>query len=239
LYAVPHELYDKYGVRKYGFHGTSHAYVAQATADFLRADPAKLNLITIHLGNGASMAAIKGGRCVETSMGMTPLGGLVMGSRCGDLDPALPFFLAENLGMDLAGIDGMLNRDSGLKGLCGSNDMRAVIEMMRQGDQLARDALEVYCYRIKKYIGSYWAALGSLDCLVFTAGVGENSPYVREHSCAGLEGLGIQINPEANQREARGIRAIQSAASKVKVLVVPTNEELMIARQTIMVLEAG
>lgn len=239
LYAVPHELYDKHGVRKYGFHGTSHAYVAQAAAEFLRADPARLNLINIHLGNGASMAAIKGGRCVETSMGMTPLGGLVMGSRCGDLDPALPFFLADNLGMDLAGIDNMLNRESGLKGLCGSNDMRAVIEMMEQGDQRARDALEVYCYRIKKYIGSYWAALGSLDCLVFTAGVGENSPYVREHSCAGLEGLGIRIDPAANQREVKGIRAIQSPASKVKVLVVPTNEELMIARQTVMVLNAA
>jgi acetate kinase len=236
LYAVPHYLYDQHGVRKYGFHGTSHAYVAQAAADFLEADTARLNLITIHLGNGASMAAVKGGECIDTSMGMTPLGGLVMGSRCGDLDPALPFFLADNLGMDLADIDSMLNRESGLKGLCGSNDMRAVIGMMESGDAWAREALQVYCYRIKKYIGSYWAAMGALDCLVFTAGVGENSPYIREQSCAGLEGLGIVIDPKANSRSASGIRAIHSPDSEVRVLVVPTNEELKIARETVAVL---
>lgn len=239
LYAVPYNLYSQHGVRKYGFHGTSHAYVAQTAADFLNADLAKLNLITIHLGNGASMAAVKEGQCIDTSMGMTPLGGLVMGSRCGDLDPALPFFLAGNLGMDLAGIDNMLNRDSGLKGLCGSNDMRAVIEMMESGDDRARDALQVYCYRIKKYIGSYWAAMGRLDCVVFTAGVGENSPYIRQHSCAGLEALGIMIDAQANGQEVRGVRTIHSSASQVKVLVVPTNEELKIARETVMVLEAG
>lgn len=239
LYAVPIELYEKHGVRKYGFHGTSHAYVTQAAVDFLKADITRLNLITIHLGNGASMAAIKSGQCIDTSMGMTPLGGLVMGSRCGDLDPALPFFLAGNLGMTLQDIDGMLNRDSGLKGLCGSNDMRAVIEMMEGGDKRARDALQVYCYRIKTYIGAYLAALGALDCLVFTAGVGENSPYIREQSCAGLEGLGIEIDSSANNRAASGIRAIQGPSSSVKVLVVPTNEELKIARETIMVLDAS
>ena len=239
LYAVPYELYEKHGVRKYGFHGTSHAYVAQAAAELLGIDLSLLNLITIHLGNGASMAAVEKGKCIDTSMGMTPLGGLVMGSRCGDLDPALPFFLADNLDMTLSDIDGMLNRDSGLKGLCGSNDMRAVVEMMQGGGEKARTALQVYCLRIKKYIGAYLAALGSLDCIVFTAGVGENSPYIREQSCAGLEKLGIKIDPSANNNSAKGIRAIHSAASAVKVLVVPTNEELKIARETLKVLSAA
>jgi acetate kinase len=236
LYAVPYELYEKHGVRKYGFHGTSHAYVSEAAAEFLQTDIGQLNIITIHLGNGASMAAIKGGKCIDTSMGMTPLGGLVMGSRCGDLDPAMPFFLAANLDMSLDQIDSMLNRDSGLKGLCGSNDMRAVVEMAGQGDEKASTALEVYCLRIKKYIGSYLAALGSLDCIVFTAGVGENSPYIREKSCAGLEKLGIEIDASANNSPANEARAISSAASAVKVLVVPTNEELKIARETVGVL---
>ena len=236
LFAVPYELYAKHGVRKYGFHGTSHAYVAEAAAGFLDADTGKLNIITVHLGNGASMAAIKGGKCIDTSMGMTPLGGLVMGSRCGDLDPALPFFLAANLNMSLDQIDSMLNRDSGLKGLCGSNDMRAVVEMMGKGDEKAETALQVYCLRIKKYIGSYLAALGSLDCIVFTAGVGENSPYIREQSCAGLQNLGIEINPEANNASSQEARVISSAASPVKVLVIPTNEELKIARETVGVL---
>lgn len=239
LYAVPYELYEKHGVRKYGFHGTSHAYVAEAAAEFLGIDLKLLNLITIHLGNGASMAAVKKGKCIDTSMGMTPLGGLVMGSRCGDLDPALPFFLAENLNMTLPDIDSMLNRDSGLKGLCGSNDMRAVVKMMQDGGEKARTALQVYCLRIKKYIGAYLAALGSLDCIVFTAGVGENSPYVREQSCAGLEKLGIEIDLSANRNSAKGARAIHSAASAVKVLVVPTNEELKIARETLKVLSAA
>ncbi len=239
LYAVPYELYEKHGVRKYGFHGTSHAYVAQAAADYLETHLDQLNLITIHLGNGASMAAIEKGKCIDTSMGMTPLGGLVMGSRCGDLDPALPFFLAENLDMSLDGIDSMLNRDSGLKGLCGSNDMRAVIEMMQGGDERAKEAVQVYCYRIRKYIGAYLAALGSLDCIVFTAGVGENSPYIREQCCAGLEKLGIEIDASANNSPAKEASAIHSAASAVKVLVVPTNEELKIARETVGVLDAS
>jgi len=236
LYAVPYELYEKHGVRKYGFHGTSHAYVAGAAAEFLQGDIKRLNMITIHLGNGASMAAIKGGKCIDTSMGMTPLGGLVMGSRCGDLDPALPFFLAANLDMSLDQIDSMLNRDSGLKGLCGSNDMRAVVEMMGDGDEKALAALQVYCLRIKKYIGSYFAALGSLDCIVFTAGVGENSPYIREQSCAGLENLGIDIDIKANNASSSEARVISNAASAVKVLVIPTNEELKIARETVGVL---
>lgn len=239
LYAVPYQLYEKHGVRKYGFHGTSHAYVAQAAAEFLGVDLGLLKLITIHLGNGASMAAVEKGKCIDTSMGMTPLGGLVMGSRCGDLDPALPFFLADNLNMTLSDIDSMLNRDSGLKGLCGSNDMRAVVEMMQGGGEKARTALQVYCLRIKKYIGAYLAALGSLDCIVFTAGVGENSPYIREQSCAGLEKLGIEIDPSLNSDPAKDIRAIHSAASAVKVLVVPTNEELKIARETLKVLSAA
>ena len=238
LYAIPFELYQNYKIRRYGFHGTSHAYVAEKAADYLGRSLENLNLITIHLGNGASMAAIKNGRSIDTTMGMTPLAGLVMGTRSGDVDPALPFFLADHLGMSLEDIDSLLNKKSGLKGICGTNDMREVIQKKHAGDGLAKTALDLYTYRIKKYIGAYSAALESLDVIVFTAGIGENSPYIREHSCQGLHLLGIEIDLERNRETGKEIREISSPESKVKVLMIPTNEELKIAQETKKVIES-
>ena len=232
LYAIPFEMYEKQRIRRYGFHGTSHAYVAERTALFLGLPLEELNLITIHLGNGASMAALKNGKCVDTSMGMTPLAGLVMGTRSGDVDPALPFFLADHLGMSVKDIDTLLNEESGLKGLCGTNDMREVIEKKNSGDERAKIALELYCYRIKKYIGAYFAALGNLDAVIFTAGIGENSPEIRKLCCDGLSGLGIKIDDRRNYGDGDEIREISIPGSKVKVLVVPTNEEPKIAQET-------
>lgn len=237
LYAVPYELYKKDCVRRYGFHGTSHSYVAEKAAEYIERPLNELCIITIHLGNGASMAAVKNGNCIDTTMGMTPLAGLVMGTRCGDIDPALPFFLADHLGMSLKDIDTLLNKKSGLKGICGTNDMREVVEKKNRGDKQAGIALDVYAYRIKKYIGEYFAALENLDCIVFTAGIGENSPDIRELSCRGLENLGIKIDLEKNKKQEKGIREINTLDSKVKILVVPTNEELKIAKETKKVIE--
>ena len=239
LYAIPFELYEKHRIRRYGFHGTSHVYVAEKAAEFMGHPLNGLNLITIHLGNGASMAAIKKGRSVDTTMGMTPLAGLVMGTRSGDVDPALPFFLADHLGISVKEIDDLLNKESGLKGICGSNDMREVIEKKDAGDVKAKLALEIYTYRIKKYIGAYFAVLERLDAIVFTAGVGENSPLIRECCCQGLHKLGIEIDPKRNNKTGGGIREISPPGSPVKVLVVPTNEELEIAQETKKVLEKG
>lgn len=237
LYALPYELYEKYKVRRYGFHGTSHAYVAGRAADYLDKNPTELNLITIHIGNGASMAAIKHGESIDTTMGMTPLGGLMMGTRPGDIDPALPFFMAEYLEMSLEEIDTLLNRKSGLQGICGTNDMRVVIEKKDAGDERAKLALEMYSYRIKKYIGAYFAVLGKVDALIFTAGIGENSALIREQSCEGLTGFGLEIDPERNASAEGGIREINSPGSDVKILVIPTNEELRIAQETKRVIE--
>lgn len=235
LYALPYELYEKHKVRRYGFHGTSHGYVAQKAADYLSKPLSELNMITIHLGNGASMAALKNGRCVDTTMGMTPLEGLVMGTRCGDIDPALPFFLANHLKMSLKEIDDLVNKDSGLKGICGTNDMREVIEKKNAGEPRAKTALEIYCYRIKKYIGAYFAVLESLDCLVFTGGIGENAQDIRALCCQGLTKLGIKIDINKNKsRGDMGNKTIQinSSDNEVNILVVPTNEELKIALET-------
>jgi acetate kinase len=232
LYAIPFELYEKHRVRKYGFHGTSHAYVAQRAADYLGQRLKELNLITIHLGNGASMAAVKNGECVDTTMGMTPLAGLMMGTRSGDVDPSLPFFLADHLGMALKDIDGLLNKESGLKGICGTNDMREVIGKKEAGDERAKIALDIYTYRIKKYIGAYFAALGRLDAVIFTGGIGENAPYIRELSCRGLEELGIKIDSRRNNQEGDSVIKVNTSGNRVKVLVVPTNEELRIAQET-------
>jgi acetate kinase len=185
------------------------------------------------------MAAIKKGRSVDTTMGMTPLAGLVMGTRSGDVDPALPFFLAEELGISVKQIEDLLNKRSGLKGICGSNDMREVIEKKDAGDVKAKLALDIYTYRIRKYIGAYFAVLERLDAIVFTAGVGENSPFIREHCCRGLRKLGIEIDSERNDQALEGIREISPPGSQVKVLVVPTDEELEIARETKKVLEKG
>ena len=238
-YALPYDLYEQHRVRRYGFHGSSHAYVAKMAARFLGLPLEDLNLITLHLGNGASMAAVKNGQCIDTSMGLTPLEGLVMGTRTGDVDPAIPFFLANHLGMSLDEIDALLNKAGGLKGICGNNDMRTVLERVEKGDERAELALDVYTYRIKKYIGAYTAVLGKLDALVFTGGIGENAPLVRQEACADLLCLGIEMDKDKN-RSVRGTTGdIGRPESKVRILIIPTNEELEIARETMELLSRG
>jgi acetate kinase len=232
-YALPDDLYRHHHVRRYGFHGTSHQHVARQAADYLQQPLETLRLITLHLGNGASAAAIRDGICIDTSMGMTPLEGLIMGTRCGDLDPSVHFYLARTLGMDLNEIEALLNRDSGMKGLCGASDMREVHRLANKGDEQARLAIDMYCYRISKYIGAYSVILGGLDALVFTAGIGENDPFIRQSVCNRLSLLGISLDHKRNQSGANEIFAISGKNSKLKVLVVPANEELEIARQTI------
>jgi acetate kinase len=237
-YPVPNDLYNEHGVRVYGMHGTSHRYVAQAAADLLQQPLTSLNLITIHLGNGCSMAAVRAGQSVDTSMGLTPLPGLMMGTRSGDVDPALVYFLTRETGRTAQEVDQLLNNESGLRGIAGNNDLRAVVAQYEAGDDAARLALEMYSYRIKKCIGAYLAVLGRVDALVFTAGVGENSPLVRQMSCAGLSPLGITIDDTLNQATSSEARAIQSSDSQVRILVVPTNEELAIAQEAYAVVGA-
>ena len=232
LYALPYELYEKEKVRRYGFHGTSHAYTSEKCAEYLNKPLDQLNMLTVHLGNGASIAAIKNGKCVDTTMGMTPLEGLVMGTRTGDIDPAIPFFLANHMHMTLEEIDALLNKESGMKGICGENDMREVFSKLENGDKRAKLALEVYNYRIKKYIGAYYAILGGLDAIVFTAGIGEHSPEIRKDSCSGLDHMGIVLDDEKNDSYKSGISEISADESRVKILVIPTNEELRIAQET-------
>jgi acetate kinase len=235
-YALPADLAAELRIRRYGFHGTSHAYVSRKAAEHLGRPPAELNLITLHLGNGASVAAVAGGRCIDTSMGLTPLEGLVMGTRSGDLDPAVVFYLHREAGLSVDDIDDLLNKRSGMLGLAGANDMREVARLVASGDQAAAEALDVYCYRIRKYVGSYTAALGHLDALVFTAGVGENNDAVRARVCQGLEGLGIALDPRRNKARSGKARTVSADDSTVAVLVVPTNEELEIAEQTLAVI---
>lgn len=231
-YAVPRHLYEIHHLRRYGFHGTSHAWVAQQAARHLRRDLSDLNLITLHLGNGASATAIQKGRSVDTSMGLTPLEGLIMGTRSGDIDPAAHSFLAAQENLSLAEIDNLLNKHSGLKGVCGSSDFRDIERKASAGDRAARLAIEMYVYRVRKYVGAYWAVLGRVDALVFTAGVGENAGRVRSRICEGLYGLGIDIDPDANRELAPGTCALHTRDSSASVLVVPTNEELAIAEHT-------
>lgn len=230
-YAIDAQLAAAHGIRRYGFHGTSYAYVAPAAAAFLGRDVADLRMIVLHLGNGASATAIAGGRSVDTSMGLTPLEGLVMGTRSGDLDPAIPFHLARVAGMGVDELDTLLNKRSGLLGLSGKSDMREVVDAAEAGDEAAGLALDVYVHRIRHYIGAYVAVLGGLDALVFTAGVGENSAPVRSRVVAGLTVLGLSLDASANAVRSREARAISPAGAPVAVLVVPTNEELQIARQ--------
>ncbi len=235
-YAIPTEFYEEHGIRVYGFHGTSHHYVARLAARHLDIPFNHFNAITLHLGNGASMAAVENGRSVDTSMGFTPLAGLIMGTRSGDLDPAVVYFMGTRLGFSFEEIDRILNKESGLLGLCGVNDLRDIERRREAGDAAATLALDMYAYRIKKYIGAYIAALGRVDALVFTAGVGENSLLVRELVCTGLDLLGVTLDAEKNATAARGqLSEIQAADSRVKVLVAPTNEELEIANQTLAV----
>ncbi|WP_433243869.1 acetate/propionate family kinase [Streptosporangium sp. CA-135522] len=230
-YAIDREVAERLGIRRYGFHGTSHAYVSREAA--LAVDRPLGNVIVLHLGNGASASAVSAGRCVETSMGMTPLEGLVMGTRSGDLDPAVVLYLGRTAGMSLEEIDTLLNRRGGLLGLCGDNDMRAVQDRLAAGDPDAELAFAVYCHRLRKYVGAYYAVLGTVDVIAFTGGVGENSPLVRQRALAGLEALGIAVDPARNQR---GDRLISAGDAAVKVAVIPTDEELEIARQTLEVI---
>lgn len=232
-YALPAALCAEHGIRRYGFHGTSHGYVARRAAVLLGKPLEVLDLITLHLGNGASAAAIQGGRSVDTSMGMTPLEGLVMGTRCGDLDPAIPLYLSLKTGMPAVALERVLKEESGLAGLCGSSDVREVIARAEAGDPDSELALDVYCYRVKKYIGAYLAVLGRVDALVFTAGVGENSALVRQRCCEGLSGLGIALHEGRNGSASRGEREIQADGSAVKVLVIPTEEALEIGQRTL------
>ncbi len=232
LYAIPYELYEKDGIRRYGFHGTSHRYVSLEAARLLdRADDPALKMITCHLGNGCSMAAIRGGRVADTSMGLTPLEGLVMGTRCGDIDPAIIFHLIREKGMTPDQIEEMLNKRSGLHGLAGlgTGDLREILPAADRGYERAQYAIHVYVFRLKKYIGAYTAELQGLDALVFTAGVGENAARIRAGACEGLQQLGIEIDSERNQANES---IISPDGAEVTVMVIPTNEELMIARDT-------
>ena len=233
LYGLPHRLYTEYGVRRYGFHGTSHKYVSQRAAAMLGKDIADLKIITCHLGNGASIAAVDGGKVVDTSMGLTPLEGLIMGTRCGDIDPAIIPFIMKKENLDADGVDKLMNKESGVYGMTGiSSDFRDICDAAAEGNQQAIDALDAYHKRVKKYIGAYAAEMNGVDAIVFTAGLGENGIEDRLAIASNLEVLGVKMDAEANN--VRGKETVISAAdSKVKVLLIPTNEELMIARDTL------
>ena len=230
-YAIPADLAERYEVRRYGFHGTSHQYVSRKAAEFLRIPLAESKIIVLHLGNGASACAVDGGVSVDTSMGMTPLEGLVMGTRSGDIDPAALFHLHRQAGLGFDELERMLNRESGLKGLTGRGDMRDVQAAAAAGDERAEAALAVYRHRIRRYIGAYMAQLGGLDAIVFTAGVGENNSLLRRRTLARMEHFGIRVDPDRNEVQSKEARRISPDDSPVAVLVVPTNEELEIARQ--------
>ncbi|WP_283137169.1 acetate/propionate family kinase [Rhizohabitans arisaemae] len=238
-YAVPPDWITEHGVRRYGFHGTSYAYVSRRAAHLLGRPPESTRLIVFHLGNGASAAAIDGGRSVDTSMGMTPLEGLVMGTRSGDLDPAIPAYLCRSAGLTPEAVDRALSRESGLLGLAGAGDMREVRRRAAQGDPAAVLALEVYRHRIRKYAGAYFAVLGRVDAIVFTGGVGENDADTREKSLAGLERLGVAVDPERNRAPGPAEREISPAGAETAVLVVPTDEEREIALQACELLGSG
>ncbi|WP_406497498.1 acetate kinase [Streptomyces sp. NBC_00846] len=231
-YAIDVETADAHHIRRYGFHGTSHAHVSRKAAELLGRTPEEVNVIVLHLGNGASASAVAGGRCVETSMGLTPLEGLVMGTRSGDIDPAVTFHLRRVAGMSTDEIDELLNRRSGLVGLCGDNDVREIRRRIDEGDERAALAFDIYVHRLKKYIGAYSAVLGRVDAVVFTAGVGENSAPVREAAIAGLEELGLVVDADLNAVRSGAPRLISPDYARVAVAVVPTDEELEIAVQT-------
>lgn len=236
MYAVPYELYEKYGVRRYGFHGTSHRYVSQRVCEFLGVKPEGQRIITCHIGNGGSITAIKDGKCVDTSMGLTPLEGLMMGTRSGDIDAGAVSFIMEKEGLDPQGISNLLNKKSGVMGIFGkSSDMRDLENAVAEGDPKARLAENMYFYRIKKYIGAYAAALGGVDIIVFTGGVGENQASARWGACSGLEYMGVKLDAEKNKVRGEEM-VISTDDSKVKVVIIPTDEELMIASDTVAIL---
>jgi len=232
-YALPIELYEKHRVRRYGFHGTSHQFVAGECAKAMGKKVEDINIITVHLGNGCSMTAVEKGKSIDTTLGLTPLEGLVMGTRSGDVDPAIYAFLARNCDMDIDAIDNMLNKKSGLKGLCGMNDMRDIHGAIEKGDKLAKLALDVQTYRNRKYIGAYMAALGHVDAIVFTAGIGENDNIVREKTVEGLEAFGIIMDKKVNDQRVKKPTLLSTKESAVQIWGIPTNEELAIARQAV------
>jgi len=234
IYGLPYALYKKLSIRRYGFHGTSHGFVARRAAEFLGRPFADLKLVTCHLGNGASLAAVAGGRSVDTTMGFTPLEGLVMGTRCGSIDPALVPYIMEREKLSAKEIDSIMNKNSGMLGLTEtSNDMREIEQEAARGSERHKLAIDIYAYHVKKYVGAYIAALGGLDALVFTGGIGENSRLVRRLVCEGLETFGLVLDPARNEKNERDI-----SRGKAKILVIPTNEELAIARDTKVILEA-
>ncbi len=232
IYPLPYELYKDHAIRKYGFHGTSHKYVSQVAAETMGKDLKNLKIITCHLGNGASLCAVKDGKSIETSMGFTPLEGVAMGTRCGNIDPAIVTYLINDLGMDVKEVNNLLNKKSGVLGMSGiSSDFRDIELAAEEGNERAKLALDVFHHRVKELIGAYAAIMGGVDCVVFTAGLGENGKGSREEICKGLEFLGITIDSERNNVRGK-IAEINKADGKVKVYVIPTNEELMIARDT-------
>jgi acetate kinase len=234
LYALPFELYDKYKIRRYGFHGSSHKYVSLKAAEVLGKPYDSLKIITCHLGNGASIAAIKNGKSFDTSMGLTPVEGLIMGTRCGDLDLGAMFYIMEKENLDLKGANNLINKKSGMLGITGvSSDMRDVEDAASKGNYRAQLGLKMYNYRIKKYVGSYAAAMGGVDVIIFTGGVGENDPNTRAEVCAGLEFMGLQFNHDANKGLRGKLADLSTPESRVKVMVIPTNEELVIANDTL------
>jgi acetate kinase len=237
-YAIPADLARAHRIRRYGFHGTSHRFVSGVAAELIGRDLAELNQIVLHLGNGCSASAVRGGVAVETSMGLTPLQGLVMGTRSGDVDPGLHTFLHNELGLAIGDIDNLLNKQSGLKGLAGVNDFRELEQRRAAGDEAAQLAFDVYVHRLKHYVGAYLALLGSLDVLTFTAGVGENNPALRAAVVDGLDGLGLSVDPGRNDAPSRSARAISPDGAPTTVAVVPTNEELAIAREAAALLTA-
>ena len=231
MYGLPYEYYEKYGIRKYGFHGTSHRFVARRAAEFLGRDPKGLKLISCHIGSGASVCAIKDGKCVDTSMGLTPLEGLMMGTRCGDLDPAAITFIQKREGLTPEELDTLMNKKSGLLGIGGYSDARDIHEASAKGDERAKLAFEMFVHRVKNYIGAYMAELNGADALIFTAGLGENDDLFRSMTCKDMDYLGIVLDEEKN-RGCRQEADITGEGGKVKILILPTNEELMIARDT-------
>ncbi len=232
LYGLPYDIYEKYRVRRYGFHGTSHRFVARQCAKLMGVDKTEANIITCHLGNGGSIAAVKEGDSVDTSMGLTPLEGLVMGTRCGDIDPAILFYLSDK-GYSIDQLNDMCNKQSGLLGISGiSNDMRNLMELVEEGNQRAKLAVDIFTYRIKKYVGTYTAVLGKLDAIVFTGGIGENNPRLRAEVCAEQTQIGIEIDAPKNEAKNSESRLISTDASRVKVFVIPTDEEASIAGDT-------
>ena len=237
MYAVPYELYEKYGVRRYGFHGTSHRYVSQRVCEFLGVKPEGKKIITCHIGNGASIAAVKDGKCIDTSMGLTPLEGLMMGTRSGDIDGGAITFIQKKLGLDADGMSNLLNKKSGMLGITGiSSDMREIDAACEEGNERALLATDMYFYRIRKYIGAYAAAMDGCDIIVFTAGVGENQASMREKVCEGLSFMGVKIDVEKNSGIHGEEAVISTPDSKVTVVVIPTDEELMIATDTMALL---